>query len=202
MLTKVHPILPIIFWGAVLVISFMHGLGLNVSVAHSIEVFVYGAIFWTIFEYGVHRWFFHLEFKNKTLNKLHYYVHHFHHDYPDEWYRLLMPPGLSLPLGVITLGIMHLVFMGSPVMWPFFAGFILGYLSYDYTHLYIHFANPTYKYGKMIRRNHLQHHHAWPNRWFGVSSPFWDYLLGTYVLKSENIERAKTIHHEKTGGQV
>ena len=74
-------------------------------------------------------------------------------------------------------------------MLPLFSGFIVGYLGYDYVHYYTHFARPTSWIGKGLRKRHLQHHFAFGDRWYGVSSPIWDYVFGTYVKEGERSRR-------------
>ena len=60
-------------------------------------------------------------------------------------------------------------------------GFLIGYLGYDYTHYATHFVRPKTRIGKGLRKRHLQHHFACPDRWYGVSSPLWDYVFRTHV---------------------
>ena len=71
----------------------------------------------------------------------------------------------------------------NPVIFLFFGGFLIGYLLYDYIHFYTHFVTPKSRIGKGLRKRHLQHHFAGDDIWYGVSSPFWDYVFRTHVPK-------------------
>ena len=87
---------------------------------------------------------------------------------------------MSVPLAVAFLGLFWLP-LGQPAVFPFFGGFIVGYLAYDYTHYATHFVRARTWIGKGLRKRHLQHHFACPDRWYGVSSPLWDYVFRTHV---------------------
>ncbi|MFT7578571.1 MAG: sterol desaturase/sphingolipid hydroxylase (fatty acid hydroxylase superfamily), partial [Myxococcota bacterium] len=64
---------------------------------------------------------------------------------------------------------------------PTFAGFIIGYIWYEMTHLWTHVGKPKTAYGKHLKRHHMLHHFQTPDKRFGVSSPLWDHVFGTYV---------------------
>ena len=84
--------------------------------------------------------------------------------------RLVMPPAVSVPLAALFLGLYVLVF-GTPHAFPAFAGFILGYLTYDYMHYHLHHHVPRTKFGKRLRTHHMRHHFQDHRYGFGVSSP-------------------------------
>jgi sterol desaturase/sphingolipid hydroxylase (fatty acid hydroxylase superfamily) len=127
----------------------------------------------------LHRWVFHFQPAHPTLRRLYYPIHQLHHDV-QEWDRLVAPPLMSIPLAALFFLIFRLL-LGWPVVLPFFGGFVIGYLAYDYVHFYTHFARPRTRVGRGLRRRHLQHHFAFPDRWFGISSPLWDYVFRTHV---------------------
>jgi sterol desaturase/sphingolipid hydroxylase (fatty acid hydroxylase superfamily) len=166
---------------------FYLGLARELSLATSASLWVAGFFLWTFCEYILHRWIFHLELKNPTLRKIWYPVHMLNHDV-QEWDRLVAPPRMSVPLFFFFLGVFA-IWPGAPLMMPLFSGFIIGYLGYDYVHYYTHFARPTSRIGKGLRKRHLQHHFAFTDRWYGVSSPLWDYVFGTYVKEGERSRR-------------
>ena len=186
-LSRVHPALPAILWGPVAILSIAWGHHAGLSPARSLVLGVAGLLAWTLFEYILHRWVFHFIPQTTEGKRWWYPVHQIHHDV-QEWDRLVAPPLLSLPLCAFFLTLFYGVF-GTPTLWPFFGGFVLGYLAYDYVHLYTHFARPTSRLGKGLRRRHLQHHHAFPDRWYGVSSPLWDYVFRTHVRPGERPQR-------------
>jgi sterol desaturase/sphingolipid hydroxylase (fatty acid hydroxylase superfamily) len=67
----------------------------------------------------------------------------------------------------------------------FLAFFLMGYLAYDYTHLYVHFAQPKRGWGKFIKQYHMVHHYAEHDAKWGVSTPLWDLILGTAELQKK-----------------
>ncbi len=186
-LSRCHPIVPALMWvpmsAYLMYLGFVQGLTLLTSAS----LWIAGFFLWTFCEYILHRWIFHFEFKNPALQKMWYPVHRLHHDV-QEWDRLVAPPLMSVPLFFVFLGVFY-AWPGAPLMMPLFSGFIVGYLGYDYVHYYTHFARPTSRIGKGLRKRHLQHHFAFDDRWFGVSSPLWDYVFGTYVKEGERARR-------------
>jgi sterol desaturase/sphingolipid hydroxylase (fatty acid hydroxylase superfamily) len=109
---------------------------------------------------------------------MHFIIHGVHHDHPNDRLRLVMPPGASIPLAALFLGLFVLVF-GTPLAFPLFAGFIAGYLVYDYTHYWLHHFVPKSALGKRLREQHMRHHFQDHRFGFGVSSPIWDAVFRT-----------------------
>lgn len=178
-LSRVHPVLPGLFWGPIALGVLGWSYASGASWIHISWIFLTGFFAWTFFEYVLHRWIFHFIPGPKWLRREWYLIHQIHHDH-QEWDRIVAPPLLSGTLCVFFLALFWALF-GPVWMWPFFSGFVLGYLAYDYAHYYTHFGKPRSRFAKGLRRRHLQHHHAFPDRWYGVSSPFWDYVFGTHV---------------------
>lgn len=180
-LTRSNPVIPILFWTPVSFACAYYAYTKGTSAAALAGIWVFGFFAWTLAEYLLHRYLFHFIPKNMLIRKYYYLVHQVHHD-AQEYDRLIMPVPLALVIAVPTLAIMLLAF-GPVLMWGCFAGFIIGYLCYDYIHFYTHFAKPKTRIGKGLRRRHQQHHHAYPDKWYGVSSPLWDYIFRTHVPK-------------------
>ena len=65
-----------------------------------------------------------------------------------------------------------------------FAGLVLGYVWYDLTHYYLHHALPTTAMGKWLRKYHLVHHFKTPGVRYGITTPLWDLVFGTYPKDS------------------
>lgn len=182
-LTRVHPAVPICIWGPIAVGMIYLGYRLGLSGGITAGLTVFGLFSWTFFEYVLHRWIFHWEPRHPKLKKFFYPMHQLHHDV-QEWDRLVAPPMMAVPLWLVFMGLFYWL-LGTPVVFPFFGGFTIGYLCYDYIHFYTHFVTPRNTVGKALRRRHLQHHFACEDRWYGVSSPFWDYVFRTHVPKGE-----------------
>lgn len=187
-LSRVHPVVPIALWGppslGLVYLGYYFGLSWPVVLALSIV----GLLGWTLAEYILHRWVFHWQPKHPGLRELFYPVHELHHDV-QERDRLVMPPLLALPFWLAFVGLFW-VLLGTPILFPVCGGFTIGYLIYDYIHFYTHYGRPRSRIGKALRRRHLQHHYAWPDRWYGVSSPFWDFVFRTHVRPGEKPAKA------------
>jgi len=139
---------------------------------------LFGAFVWTFLEYTLHRWVFHYEPSTEWGKRLHFIVHGVHHDYPNDGTRLVMPPGISIPLAVLFYGIFSLVF-GSQFTPAIFAGMVLGYLWYDMLHYATHHFSMKRGIWLKLKQYHMRHHYADEGTGYGVSSPLWDYVFGT-----------------------
>jgi len=62
------------------------------------------------------------------------------------------------------------------------AGFLLGYVCYDMTHIYIHHGTPWISHFKEMKKYHNKHHYVDGDRGYGISSKFWDKVFGTELL--------------------
>lgn len=145
--------------------------------------FLLGVFIWTFSEYVLHRWLFHFTPKNAWQERVSFLFHGVHHEQPMCKSRLVMPPPVSIPLSLIFIFLFWVVFdvfIGAPVwMRGSFAGFILGYLWYDVGHYAFHHFNIKSGYLKYVRTQHMRHHGSTPDKRFGVSNPFWDFVFGT-----------------------
>jgi sterol desaturase/sphingolipid hydroxylase (fatty acid hydroxylase superfamily) len=73
-----------------------------------------------------------------------------------------------------------LYLVGAPLVTiPLFAGFVSGYLWYDFVHYSTHARSPKTAWGKAIRSHHMAHHFACPDRNFGISHRWIDTLVGS-----------------------
>lgn len=178
-LSRIHPAVPVCLWCPIALALIYAGHVLDLPPFALGGWTLAGLLTWTFVEYVLHRWIFHWEPANERVRKAIYPLHRLHHDV-QEWDRLVAPPLLAVPLWLIFLGLFW-VWLGVPMVFPFFGGFTIGYLCYDYIHFYTHFATPRSRVGRGLRRRHLQHHFACPERWFGVSSPLWDFVFRTHM---------------------
>ncbi|MEK0441073.1 MAG: hypothetical protein RL403_51, partial [Bacteroidota bacterium] len=125
--------------------------------------------------------FFHMEPDTPLKDKLQYNVHGVHHDYPKDKDRLAMPPFVSAAYAAIFYLVFTLI-MGDFALY-FLPGFLVGYAGYLGVHYAVHAYNPPKNFLKVLWVNHAIHHYKDPDSSFGVSSPLWDYLLGTLPKK-------------------
>jgi sterol desaturase/sphingolipid hydroxylase (fatty acid hydroxylase superfamily) len=190
-LTKTHPL---VIWGIYTpIIAYMIYRGMTVhgfsGLYVALIVFV-GIIFWTLFEYLMHRFVFHWVAENPQARRFIYVLHGNHHEYPRDKERLFMPPVPSLIISSIIFICMFLL-MG-PSAFFFFPGFMFGYLMYGSMHYAIHAWNPPFKWMKPLWRNHHLHHYKSDHQGFGVSTTLWDRVFGTmFDLKKEKEDKHK-----------
>lgn len=185
--SRAHPLLPALLWGPLVIAFFWYGVASIASKGTIAIGLLIGFCAWILTEYAIHRWFFHFRPRSAAARRFFYYVHEHHHRY-QEWDRLLAPPMLSLSIAAVLLPAIYLTvgrWLGLPLMCVFLTGYSVGYLVYDYTHLYLHFARPRTRWGRYLRRCHLEHHFARPDRWFCISFPPLDFLFLTHRRRSE-----------------
>lgn len=180
-LSKSHP--AVIFSMYIPIITYMIYYGIkykDLTATRTILVFLAGILFWTFFEYLMHRFLFHCFSKNKTIQKITYKIHGVHHEYPRDKERLFMPPVPSILIASAIFGLQYLLLSWNVL--AFFPGFMFGYLLYGSMHYAIHAFKPP-KFMKALWRNHHLHHYKYPELGFGVSSTLWDYVFGTMTPK-------------------
>lgn len=176
--SRVHPAVPGLVFVPVIAIAFVLGLDRGYGPVASGGMLATGVLLWTLTEYWLHRLIFHWEPDHPLGSRLHFVIHGVHHDHPNDPMRLVMPPAVSIPLAALFLGAFVLAF-GTPAAYPAFAGFIIGYLAYDYTHYYVHHRVPRTAAGRRLREQHMRHHFQDHSYGYGVSSPLWDFVFGT-----------------------
>jgi len=181
MMSRTHPL--IIYSIYFPIIGYLLWYGHTVKgVAISTEAIMFagGVIFWTLFEYIMHRYLFHMAAESRMGRRIVYTMHGVHHEYPRDKGRLFMPPVPSLVISGMILLVLYIL-TGS-YSFSFFPGFMFGYLAYASMHYAIHAYAPP-RWLKALWRNHHLHHYKTPDKGFGVSSVLWDVVFGTVPTK-------------------
>jgi len=176
--SRVHPAVPAVIFLPIITVMFWLSVDAGSGAPALVGLTFAGILIWTLSEYWLHRLLFHWHPKFKGGDQLNFIIHGVHHDHPNDRMRLVMPPALGLPLASVFLAAFVLV-LGTPSGYVGFAGFLIGYLVYDYTHYYVHHFVPKSKIGKRIREHHMRHHFQDHRFGYGVSSPMWDYVFRT-----------------------
>jgi sterol desaturase/sphingolipid hydroxylase (fatty acid hydroxylase superfamily) len=179
-LARAHPITPIVWFGPVAVWAFWRALVRDGrGVLATLGLFAAGWLLWTFMEYWLHRALFHFTPKTSEERVKSFMLHGYHHKYPNDRLRLVAPPMMSWPLAIVVSSLSRLA-LGD--VWPvFFAGIAMGYVAYDWIHYYTHHFRPTNPVGRWLRAYHMRHHHEHASSRYGVSSPLWDLVFGTYA---------------------
>jgi sterol desaturase/sphingolipid hydroxylase (fatty acid hydroxylase superfamily) len=181
-ISRTHISIPITLFLAISSVSLFYGAtATSIPFGFGLAVAVLGIIAFTFVEYMMHKHFFHMEPDTPIKDKLQYGIHGVHHDYPRDKDRLAMPPFVSAAYSAI-LYLVFTLLMGDFALY-FLPGFLIGYSGYLGVHYIVHVYNPPKNFLKVLWVNHAIHHYKDPDAAFGVSSPLWDYLLGTLPKK-------------------
>ncbi len=183
MMTKTHPVIVyIMYFPVVFYMLYTGATREHISLAKETLLFISGLLFWSLFEYIIHRYVFHLIAHGSRSKRFVYTMHGVHHEYPRDKDRLFMPAVPSVILAVSIYYSMHAILAANAL--AFFPGFLLGYIVYGSMHYAIHaFAPP--KFLKALWRNHHLHHYKYPDKGFGVSSVLWDVVFRTVPNKGD-----------------
>ncbi|KAI8087043.1 uncharacterized protein B0P05DRAFT_487466 [Gilbertella persicaria] len=140
-----------------------------------------GMLIWTLLEYLLHRFFFHLDDMlpdHQAAFVLHFVIHGFHHYLPMDRLRLVMPPTLAIIIAYPLVSLGHFLF--PPMMaHGVIAGGFIGYVLYDCVHYYLHHAKVFKYHFREMKKYHMAHHYKNYEGGYGITSKIWDYCFGT-----------------------
>lgn len=181
-LSHTHIALPVGIFAATGIISMYYGLtnGFMTGVA-ALGLFLVGLLAFTLIEYVVHRYVYHIPATTKGRAKFQYTMHGVHHEYPKDKTRLAMPPIIT----VFVASLLFFIFRFSFGSYAFglLSGFTFGYAMYLFVHYAIHAYSPPKNFLKVWWTHHSQHHYRQDEVAFGVSSTLWDHIIGTMPSK-------------------
>lgn len=181
-LTHVHPITPLLMWAPVVVYLQILSARAGLDRVGIVALSGLGFVLWTLVEYLLHRYAFHFKATSKFSERVVYLAHGNHHDAPQDATRLVMPPFPALLLATLLFLGFRAV-LGVQWVMPFFSGFLVGYLCYDYIHYSVHHFMPKSSIGKFLKNHHMKHHFMTHGARWGVSTPLWDLVFGTMEEK-------------------
>jgi sterol desaturase/sphingolipid hydroxylase (fatty acid hydroxylase superfamily) len=178
-LGRAHPITPIVWFGPFIGFAVYRSIERSDLRPAAALLFALGWLAWSLMEYLLHRFVFHMDAHTPPQRLRAFLLHGYHHEFPDDAMRLVAPPLMSWPIAIVVglafyglLGATHWIFL--------YAGTASGYVAYDWIHYYTHHFRPRGSIGKWLRSYHLLHHFGKRGLRFGVSSPLWDIVFGTY----------------------
>ncbi|MCK5086957.1 MAG: sterol desaturase family protein, partial [Melioribacteraceae bacterium] len=151
--TKVHWTVPLYIFIPVILYMVYKSVEIGISFPIFIGIIVSGLFIWTLTEYLLHRFLFHYHPKNEKIKRFFWTFHGVHHDYPQDSRRLVMPPSISIPISFLFYLLFKLI-VGPYLIYPFYIGFIGGYLFYDITHYAIHHFNFKGNIWKKLKDHH------------------------------------------------
>jgi len=177
-LTRTHISIPlIIFFVYAVTLLYWSVTHTRLSMGITVGMFFLGALVWTLMEYFIHRYIFHMRTQSEQRVKLQYTLHGVHHEFPKDKERLAMPPVVSITIATLLLFFFRMIL--GDLVFSFLPGFLVGYASYLSVHYMIHSFQPPRNFLKILWVNHSIHHYKNGEIVFGVSSPLWDYVFGT-----------------------
>ncbi|WP_308461821.1 sterol desaturase family protein [Sphingomonas folli] len=177
-LTVMPPQLFVALWVVLLALVFYASLG-QVGPAAWVGLAAAGLLTWSLFEYVMHRYLFHLELPTVWGHRFVFLMHGNHHEDPNDPWRSIMPPIVSVTWsGAIWAG-MALALGGAGTV--LFLGFITGYVIYDAVHFACHRLPVRGRLMRTLRRHHLRHHHGREDGNYAITALFWDHVFGTYL---------------------
>jgi 4-hydroxysphinganine ceramide fatty acyl 2-hydroxylase len=144
-------------------------------------LFPIGVLVWTLLEYGLHRFLFHIRvaIRNPRLRDFINASHSAHHASPKDADKLLVHPTYGLVISAILFGVFYGVAGSVSAAVGVLTGVWAGFLYYESVHYRVHFNVATSRLIVMQRRLHFYHHFTNNKRYFGVTSPLWDHVFRT-----------------------
>ena len=177
------PWLPYLLYGPCIVVV-LAGVSPGHSAARCALELSLGALGWTFLEYWMHRLAFHLPPTTPVRRVVSFVLHRHHHVDPEDPERLAATPAQSLGVMALVFGLMR-AWLPASDAWMTLAGFAAAYLAYEWSHYVSHFGSRgggsrQTAFCRRVRAHHLRHHFKDDDANFGISSPLWDRIFGTY----------------------
>lgn len=182
--TKTSPAITLIHYSAISILLLTAGFSWSGIRIVFVPLLYFGGIFyWTLFEYFMHRYVFHINEHIRGTGRFQFIMHGVHHQHPKDEARVFMPPVPGLIIALLMLGF-HYLLMGKAAYF-FTAGMVTGYMLYSFIHYTVHLKPPHPRFRKLWQ-HHSLHHYRYPDKAFGVSSPLWDMVFGTMPPKEKS----------------
>jgi sterol desaturase/sphingolipid hydroxylase (fatty acid hydroxylase superfamily) len=174
-----HVDILVMFFILLAIAGFVAALGLSWIVPLFILI---GLISFMLGEYLTHRFLFHLKApKNPFFLKILKRLHYDHHQYPNDLTLMFLPIWYSIP-NISSFSIVFYFIMGDfQKTLSFSIGLILMLLIYEWKHFVAHRPiKPRTGFGVWLKKTHILHHYKNENYWYGVSTPLFDFVFGTF----------------------
>lgn len=156
-------------------------------------LFVIGLAMFFPSEYIVHRGVFHF-FADKPSGRILSKQHVEHHKRPDDLDYLFNDPRISLTVGVLYFGICFAITRNLGMSAALSLGNFVGLVYYEHVHFAAHRpgSKPWTPWSRFMKKFHLWHHFKHEKKWYGVTSPVFDYAFGSNADQSK-VEHSPTV---------
>jgi hypothetical protein len=159
----------------------MAGLSSAFSITKILSLVMAGIISWGFVEYGLHRFIFHHDARSQWGQRMVYQMHMSHHEFPKALDQLFSGLRTSAPIATIYF-LLGWIILGHWQATAFlFLGLIIGYFSYELLHYQAHHLAPKWRIFQYMKKYHMLHHHQSPKLRYGVTTPLFDLLFGTFA---------------------
>ena len=142
-----------------------------------------GALMWSLLEYGLHRFVFHIRFevRNQKLKEIVNASHLSHHSAPRDPRKLLVRTPYALAVSGLLFALLYIASGSVYSTVGVLAGIWGGFLYYESVHYRVHLTSSASGLLAWQRRAHFYHHFTNNERCFGVTSRLWDHVFRTQL---------------------
>lgn len=168
------------------------GLGVTAMISETrsftsiLSLCLAGVVTWGLLEYWLHRLVFHFDAQSEKGRNFVYEMHLSHHANPKAMDDLFASLRLSLPIALCYCSLAWALMRSWQATVYLFIGLMAGYFSYEFLHYQAHHRAPRLRVFRYLKKYHLLHHHQTSALRFGVTSPVFDYLFGTFQSTHRN----------------
>lgn len=143
--------------------------------------FLLGVFIWTLLEYVLHRFVFHVQIPvtNPRWRDMINGSHLLHHASPRDPTLILVHPVYGFVVSTLVYGLLYAVFLDAVSALFVLTGIWAGFLYYEAVHYRVHVSLSSSGMIGLQRKSHFYHHFTTNKRCFGVTTPLWDYVFGT-----------------------
>ena len=150
------------------------------TLSRIIPLLLVGLLTWGLIEYVVHRFVLHRELRKDGFNLPGTLTHLTHHKNPQALDRLNVPLSEGAPISVVYFALAWAATGGWLSAVYLYTGMMVGYFFYEWLDFQAHHGSPRTRLVRYFKKYHMQHHHCDARARYGVTSPLFDYLFGTF----------------------
>ena len=184
-LTHTHIAAPVSIFLLTGIVSLYYGLTRSLLTGlGAFGLFLAGLLLFTLAEYVVHRYVYHIPATSPGRARFQYTMHGVHHEFPKDKTRLAMPPILTVFVASLLFFIFR--FTLGHAAFGVLAGFVFGYACYLFVHYSLHVYAPPRNGLKLLWHHHAMHHYSQEGAAYGVSSPLWDHVFRTMPRRARS----------------